>query len=95
MAEYQRKKELPESVQKGLRQLAKRLKELRIQNGHGNYERFAYDNDISRGQYWKYEKGESDLRFSVIIRLAEAHGLSLAEFFAEGFDDSEKGSQRA
>ena len=87
MAQYQRKKELPASVQIALDQMATRLKSLREQSGVGNYEKFAFDNNISRGQYWKYENGATDLRFSVIVRLAEAHGLSLAEFFGEGFED--------
>lgn len=91
MAEYTRKKELPDSVQRALNQLATRLKKLREESGVGNYEKFAFDNNISRGQYWKYENGATDLRFSIIVRLAEAHGLSLAEFFAEGFDHEERG----
>ncbi len=87
MAQYQRKNDLPESVQQALNQLATRLKSLRKKKGIKNYERFAWDAGISRNQIWKYENAATDLRFSVIVRLAEAHGMSLAEFFSEGFEE--------
>jgi transcriptional regulator with XRE-family HTH domain len=65
--------------------LAARLRLLRKQKGYSNYEQFAYEHNFSRSQYGRYEKGE-DLRFSTIIRLAQAFGMSLKEFFAEGFE---------
>lgn len=75
-------------VEMGLENLGQRLKELRKAKGYKNYEKFAYDHDIARAQYGRYEKG-SDLRFGTLLKIIESHGLTVAEFFAEGFDDGE------
>lgn len=68
-----------------IQQLAKRIKELRIKKGYSNYEYFAYEHGISRAQYGRYEKGE-DLRFSSLMKLIEAFGMTPEEFFSEGFE---------
>ena len=51
-----------------IERLAKRIKELRLKKGYTNYEFFAYDHEIARAQYGKYEKGE-DMRFSSLIKV--------------------------
>lgn len=66
-------------------QLGARIKSLRIAKGYTNAEKFAYEHDISRSQYAQYEKGK-DLRFSSLLKLLDCFGLSLQEFFSEGFD---------
>lgn len=65
--------------------LAQRIKSLRIKNGYSNYEFFAYDHDISRSQFGRYEKGE-DIRFTSLVKIAKAFNMTLQEFFSEGFD---------
>lgn len=65
--------------------LAKRIKQLRIKAGYTNYEYFAYDHEISRAQYGRYERGE-DLRFTSLVRIVQAFNMTLEEFFSEGFD---------
>lgn len=67
-----------------IQKLAKRIKDLRIKKGYSNYEYFAYDKGISRSQYGRYEKGE-DLRYSSLLKVIEAFGMTPAEFFSEGF----------
>ncbi|WKN44896.1 helix-turn-helix domain-containing protein [Tunicatimonas pelagia] len=69
-----------------LTQLGKRIKQLRIKNGYTNAEYFAYDHEIARTQYARYEQGE-DLRVSTLIKIVKAFDMSLAEFFSEGFED--------
>ncbi len=69
-----------------LKKLGKRLKELRIAKGYSSYEYFAYEHNISRAQYGRYEKGE-DLRFSTLVKVISAFGMTMAEFFSEGFED--------
>ena len=64
--------------------LAARLRELRISKGYSNYEYFAYEHNISRSQYGRYEKGE-DIRFSSLIKLIKAFELTPTEFFKKGF----------
>jgi hypothetical protein len=68
-----------------LKKLGKRIKALRIKKGYSSYEYFAYDHNISRAQYGRYEKGE-DLRFSSLLKVIKAFDMSLKEFFSEGFD---------
>ena len=66
--------------------LANRIKELRLKSGYSNYEFFAYDNDLPRAQYGRYEKGE-DLRFTSLIRIIKTFGISPKEFFSKGFEE--------
>ena len=66
--------------------LAKRIRELRIKQGFSNYEYFAYENEIPRAQYGRYEKGE-DLRFTSLIKIIKAFGMTPKEFFSKGFDE--------
>ena len=62
-------------------------KQLRIAKGYTNYEQFAYEHNIARAQYGRYEKG-SDLRFSSLLKVLKAMNISLAEFFSEGFEEN-------
>lgn len=73
--------------------LAKRIKQLRIEQGFKGYEYFAYEKNISRSQYGRYEKGE-DIRFSSLIKLIDAFGISPVDFFSEGFEDLKKTKKR-
>lgn len=75
------------SKEEVLKKLGKRIKELRVAKGYSSYEYFAYDHNISRAQYGRYEKGE-DLRFSTLAKVVNAFGMTMKEFFAEGFEDS-------
>ena len=77
-------KKKPQSEEQ-LIKLGKRLRELRIEKGYTNYEQFAFDNEIPRAQYGRYENG-SDLRLSSLIKVLDALGIPLAEFFSKGFD---------
>ncbi len=65
--------------------LANRIKQLRIEKGYTNYENFAFDHDLPRAQFGRYERGE-DLRYSSLVKVAKAFGMTLEEFFSEGFD---------
>jgi transcriptional regulator with XRE-family HTH domain len=73
------------SKEETLQKLAKRIKELRIAKGYSSYEYFAYEHNISRAQYGRYEKGE-DLRFSTLAKIINAFGITMKDFFSEGFD---------
>ncbi len=69
-----------------LKQLGERLKALRIKSGYTNYEYFAYENNLGRSQYGKYETG-GNIRFDTLVKIVQIHGLTLEEFFSEGFED--------
>ena len=65
--------------------LGNRIKQLRIEQGYTNYEYFAYENDLPRAQYGRYENGE-DLKYSNLLKVVKAFGISMQEFFSKGFD---------
>jgi transcriptional regulator with XRE-family HTH domain len=68
-----------------LLKLGARIRKLRKEQGFDNYEQFAYEHNISRAQFGRYENGQ-DIRFSSLIRIVNAFGMTLDEFFSEGFD---------
>lgn len=68
-----------------LKKLGERIKSLRIKKGYGNYETFAYEHDLPRAQYGRYERGE-DLRYSSLLKIIAAFDMTLEEFFSEGFE---------
>ncbi len=72
------------SKEEALKKLGKRIKQLRIEKGYTSYEYFAYEHNISRAQFGRYERGE-DLRFSSLLKVTNALGISLEEFFGNGF----------
>lgn len=72
-------------IKSQLENLGKRLKEVRKEQGYANYEQFAFDNELPRAQYGRYEKG-SDLRFSSLLKVLKAMNISLKDFFGEGFE---------
>ncbi|MBK0401804.1 helix-turn-helix transcriptional regulator [Adhaeribacter sp. BT258] len=76
----QLKKEDPD-----LQKLAKRIRDLRIQKGYTNADYFAYEHNITRTQFNRYENGEN-IKFTSLMKLIKAFGITPAEFFAEGFE---------
>ena len=67
-----------------LEKLGDRIRALRIAQGHTSHETFAYEHNINRVQYSRYERGE-DLRFSTLIKIIQAFDMTMEEFFSEGF----------
>jgi transcriptional regulator with XRE-family HTH domain len=66
--------------EKDLKKVGSRIKELRIKMGYTSYEIFAFDNNINRAQFGRYERGE-DLRVSSLLKILKALNVSPAEFF--------------
>lgn len=65
--------------------VAQRLKQLRKSKGFTSGEAFAFSHGINRSQYISYERG-IDLRISSLTKICEAHGITLEQFFSEGFE---------
>lgn len=65
--------------------LGNRIKHFRIKKGYTSAETFAYENNIPRAQYGRYENGE-DLRYSSLLKVLDALGVTLKEFFEENLD---------
>ena len=74
-----------EYIEQQLEQFGKRVRALRKVKGFTSAEKFAYQNEINRVQYGRYENG-SDLRLSSFFNLMFALDISPADFFSEGFD---------
>lgn len=68
-----------------LKQIGARIKELRKRKGYTSYETFANEHDIHRVQWGRYEQG-LDMYSSTLIKITKLLGVSLKEFFSEGFD---------
>ena len=57
-----------------------KVKELRLQAGYKSYEVFAWDNRISRIQYWKMEKG-TNCTLKSLQKVISIHDLDMIDFF--------------
>jgi len=77
---------LLDEQQRVIQKIGKRLKELRLERGHSSYEIFAFENEIDRSQYGKYERG-ADLRISTLVKLLLALDISIEDFFSMGFKE--------
>ncbi|MGB1247766.1 MAG: helix-turn-helix domain-containing protein [Chitinophagales bacterium] len=64
-----------------LKKLGARIRRLRKEKGFSSHETFAYQHEISRGLYGKYERGENDLRFLSLLKILNALDISLKDFF--------------
>lgn len=67
--------------QKVYEKIGNRIKQLRVDAGYTNAEKFAFENEITRSQYANWEKGQ-DMKISSILRITAIHDLNLKEFFA-------------
>ena len=56
------------------------LKKLRVNSGYKSYEVFAWDNKISRIQYWKMEKG-TNCTLKSLKRVLDIHDMRMDTFF--------------
>jgi transcriptional regulator with XRE-family HTH domain len=77
---------IEENAEVILEKIGAKLKRLRKERGYHNSDDFAYDNEINRSQYGKYEAGAQDMRFSSLAKTVNTMGITLAEFFKDGLD---------
>jgi hypothetical protein len=56
-----------------------------IEKGYSNYEQFAFEHELFRAQYGRYEQ-EKDLRFSSLVNVLAALDVGFEKFFSCGFD---------
>jgi transcriptional regulator with XRE-family HTH domain len=74
------KKSITEDEKVVLKKIGERLKKYRKEAGYTNYEYFAYENNISRPQYGKYEAG-ANIQLNTLIRILNNLNVSLEDFF--------------
>lgn len=75
-----------------LKRVGLKLTELRKQKGYTSHEDFAFDHDIPRVQYWRIEKGQTNVTMKSLIRLLAIHKLTVEEFFSGLYKESRKAS---
>lgn len=75
--------EINESIY--LKKVGERLKHFRKNAGYANSELFAYEKNISRAQYGKYEAG-ANIQLNTLIKILKLMNVSLEEFF-QGFNE--------
>lgn len=63
-----------------LKKIGARLREIRKQKGHPNYEYFAYENDLSKITVGKIEKG-NNFEMASLLKILEILDVTPAEFF--------------
>ena len=68
-----------------LKKIGERLRKIRKDKGYSSPDKFAYEHDINRSQYGKYEAGSEDLRISSLIKVLNKLGVSLSDFFGEKY----------
>ncbi|MDX2197263.1 MAG: helix-turn-helix transcriptional regulator [Cytophagales bacterium] len=68
-----------------LTKLGNRIRNLRLKAGYQSQEIFAYESNIPRAQYARYEKG-TNITYVSLLKIISVHKLSVHEFFSEGFD---------
>ena len=79
-----------EALSSLLKRIGLRLTELRKQKGYSSHEDFAFDHDIPRVQYWRIEKGKTNITMKSLIKLLTIHKMSVEEFFIALFKESKK-----
>ena len=61
--------------------IGKKLRELRIAAGYKSYEVFAWENSLSRIQYWKMEQG-TNCTLKSLHKVLQIHKMNYREFFS-------------
>lgn len=82
-APVKNKSENTESIY--LKKIGERLKYFRKKAGYTNSDNFAYEKNISRPQYGKYEAG-ANIQLNTLIRILKLMNVTLEEFF-QGFNE--------
>lgn len=80
------KRTLLEEQQWTAEKIGERLKTLRKAKGHSSAEKFAFENNIDRSQYGKYERGQ-DMQITTLVKLLYHLEIPIDEFFGEGFGE--------
>ena len=69
-----------------LKKIGNKLARKRKELGYKNSDTFAYDKGLNRSQYGKYEAGSQNLRFSSLVKIINAQGTTVEDFFGQGLD---------
>lgn len=59
------------------------LRDKRKAHGYRSYENFAYDHDQPVAQYWRVERGLSNITFRSLSRILAIYQITLEEYYYE------------
>lgn len=79
-----------DALKNTLERIGTKLTDLRKEKGYSSHEDFAYDYEIPRVQYWRIEKGKTNLTIKSLCRLLTIHKLTVDEFFCILYKESKK-----
>lgn len=79
-----------DALKNTLERIGTKLTDLRKEKGYSSHEDFAYDYEIPRVQYWRIEKGKTNLTIKSLCRLLTIHKLTVDEFFCILYKDGKK-----
>lgn len=71
----------PDDFEQFLIEIGARLRERRSKMGYTSYEQFAFEHEIGRAQYGKYEKGTEDMRLKSLHNVLGKMDISWEDFF--------------
>ena len=77
-------------TEKELKKIGVRLKGLRKAKGYSNPDKFAYEHNLNRSQYGKYEAGTTNITIGTLITILNNFGLTMNEFFNDEYKDVSK-----
>jgi hypothetical protein len=75
-------KKAPSKPDKRQKKIAEKIKQLRLATGQKSYEKFAWENDMNRIQYFRIEKGEN-ITIATLLKVLDIHKISLKDFFSD------------
>ena len=67
---------------KRIKQIADKIKQLRINAGYTSHENFAWDKGLSRVQYWRVESG-ANITLKTLLKILDIHQVTLEDFFKD------------
>ena len=65
--------------------IGNKLTRLRLNSGYKSYESIATKNNLSRMQYWRIEKGKTNITMKSLVSLLAIHDINMEDFFSKNF----------
>jgi len=69
------------SFKKTLTNVGSKLAELREKKGYATIKEFVVDYDLPEIQYWRMEKGKTNITLKSLVKILNIHKVSLEDFF--------------
>ena len=68
-------------MDKGLKKIGQKIKQLRKAAGFTSYEKFALHHNMGRKQYWRIENGEN-ITLQTLFEVLDLLDVSVVDFFS-------------